>query len=95
MCRVGAYSTTLNTSAWSGDAGVQLDDLGERVPVVDPVVLLDASEERIVLVEEPVAVAQRLELLLPDRELQLPNSVPGTCFSETMPTNASTLSTVP
>ena len=37
---------------------------------VDAEVLLDGAESRIVEVEEPVAVAQRLELLLPYRHLQ-------------------------
>ena len=43
----------------------------ERPPVGDPVLPLDVAQLGVVEVEEPVAVAQRLELLLPDRELQL------------------------
>lgn len=52
-------------------AGIQPDDARERPAVVEPVLLPDLAEARIVQVEEPVAVPQRLELLLPDRELEL------------------------
>src|SRR5947209_3136340 len=45
-----------------GDAGVELDDLGERVSVRDPERLLESAEDGVVEVEEAVAVAQRLEL---------------------------------
>src|SRR5256712_266002 len=54
-----------------GDAGVELDDLGERVTIRDPERLLESAEDGVVEVEEAVAVAQRLELSLPDRELEL------------------------
>ena len=50
--------------------GVGGDDLGQRPPVVDPVPLPDQAQARVVEVEEPVAVAQRLELLAPDRPLE-------------------------
>ena len=53
------------------DARVPLDDLPERPAVGDPVLPLDVAQHRIVQVEEPVPVAQSLELLLPDRQLQL------------------------
>ena len=43
----------------------------ERPPVGDPVQPLDVAQLRIVQVEEPVSVAQRLELLPPHRKLQL------------------------
>jgi hypothetical protein len=45
--------------------------------VVDVVRPADRSEHGIVAVEEPVAVAQRLELPLPDRELELAELGPG------------------
>src|SRR5712691_11942365 len=48
-------------------ARVQLDDLRERVAVVDAVRPRDGAQVRIVQVEEPVAVAQRFELPRPDR----------------------------
>jgi hypothetical protein len=54
------------------DPGVQLDHLGEGAPVRDPVTSLDLPQLGVVPVEEPVAVAERLELLPPDGELQLP-----------------------
>src|SRR5262249_9012375 len=53
-----------------GDTHVEIDQLGERVPVGDAVALPDRLQLRVVEVEEAVAVPQRLELLLPDRELQ-------------------------
>src|SRR3954462_3632511 len=54
------------------DARVELDHAGESRAVGDAVPLLDVAQCRVVRVEEPVAVAQRLELALPHRALQLP-----------------------
>src|SRR4051812_16940034 len=50
---------------------VGLDDLGERLAVVDAEQRADRGQRRVIRVEEPVAVAQRLELLAPHRPLQL------------------------
>src|SRR5262245_6238359 len=52
-------------------ARVGLDDLREAVPVRDAELPLDRGQQRVVEVEEAVAVAERLELLAPDRALQL------------------------
>ena len=59
--------------------------------VLMPYSALDRAQRRVVQVEEAVAVAQRLELLLPDRELQLAELGARHVLSETMPMNASTL----
>ena len=49
---------------------VQLDDLAEPMAVRDAVVPLDGPEDRVGEIEEPVAVAKRLELPSPDRKLE-------------------------
>src|SRR5688572_1903342 len=67
----GASLHCLEHVRLESDTGVHSDDLAEGVLVGDPVPLLDEAEHGIVQVEEPVAVADVLELLLPDGELQL------------------------
>ena len=54
-----------------GGARVVPDDLRQRVPVVDAVRAEDVGQSLVVAVVEAVAVAQRLELPGPDRELGL------------------------
>ncbi len=53
-------------------AGVDADEVREPPAVIDPVRREDRRQHRVVEVEEAVAVAQGLELLLPHCELQRP-----------------------
>jgi hypothetical protein len=52
------------------DVGVESNDLRERTSVVKPKSLLDEAQPGVVLVEEAVAVAEVLELLGPDVQLE-------------------------
>src|SRR5947208_16138602 len=54
------------------DAGVEPDDVRQRVSIVDAEERVYERKRGVELIEEAIAVPQGLELLLPDRELELP-----------------------
>src|SRR6267143_673785 len=55
-----------------GDSGVELHDLSQRASRVDVESRTDDPKDEVVLIEEAVAIADRCKLLLPHRELELP-----------------------
>src|SRR6267143_5954439 len=58
------------------DPGVELHDLGERVPGGEPKHRVENLQRGIVEIEEAVAIAEGLELLLPYRALELAEDGP-------------------